>query len=277
MTKSMVDMSVPYSGVPHADVTGFYIGGDTPHIWTTREVNAITTTYRLPIWVRSNPGSYNGILEANSAVAWLLQHGVPKGCALALDFETAVDNDYVHLFDTVTGDAGYKTVLYGSLSTIEQNPTPRGGFWVADWNNKDVLVPGSVATQYESFSDYDLSIVSDSLELWSINPPVNSTPPTTSQNGTDDMLTYLMLNSGLSYLPVPYAGSSQASTVNVRLTAQSQGNVAVWWGRNNAWIELNNQVVGFGGSYHYDVPTDSSVDLFKILSDVPLTASVFVK
>ncbi len=130
--RKMFDASTPPNHIPPSDVVAFYIGGDTPHVWTDAQIKAVPDRWRLPIWVRSNPnGSGEGTAEGEKVVKWLESHHVPKGCAAALDLETAIDNGYVHAFDSVLVNAGYVTAAYGSTSTLFHNGKPSGGYWAA--------------------------------------------------------------------------------------------------------------------------------------------------
>ena len=169
MARRMYDASSPPPD-PHLDVCGFYIGGDTPHVWTDGEIDGQSARWRLPIYVCDNPARRNPTADAGQAVAWMRAHGVPAGCALALDFETAVDAAYVTAFDKVVRSAGWTLLLYGSLSSVTQNPRPSAGYWTASWTGSPHLDPGAAATQYISDTQlgrpYDLSEVSDALVLW---------------------------------------------------------------------------------------------------------------
>lgn len=195
--RTMYDAAWPPAD-PHLDVCAFYIGGDTPHVWTDAEIAGQSARWRLPIYTCDNPGSRNPTNDANSAVAWLRSHSVPLGSALALDYETAVDGAYLTSFDNVVKAAGYKTMVYGSLSYVMQNPRPSAGYWTADWTTQPHLNSGAMATQYISDTQlnksYDLSVVSDSLVLWDTNPPAPPGPAIpkepkmillTGMNGTD--------------------------------------------------------------------------------------------
>ena len=44
MTLAFVDSAFPLTSYPKADGIAFYIGGNTPHVWTAKEVAA--TPYR---------------------------------------------------------------------------------------------------------------------------------------------------------------------------------------------------------------------------------------
>lgn len=175
MTRRLYDASSPPPD-PHLDVCGFYIGGDTPHVWTDAEIAGQSARWRLPIYVTDNPGQRNAAADAGTAVAWLRSHGVPAGSAVALDYETAVDAAYVTAFDGAVRSAGWTVLLYGSLSTVTQNPRPSAGYWTASWTGVPHLDAGAAATQYASDTQlgepYDLSEVSDGLVLWDTRPVV---------------------------------------------------------------------------------------------------------
>jgi hypothetical protein len=165
---------------------GFYIGGDTPHVWSDAEVAALPYRYRLPIFTRSDPdGAAQAQSDAGAAVAWAKAHGQPAGTLIQLDFETAVNAVYVTAFDAIIVAGGYKTVLYGSQSTVQQNPTPSGGFNIANWDGVDDD-PGWTAKQYEDTGDYDLNDFSPSAPLWDMQAKAAPAVATTVQE--DDML-----------------------------------------------------------------------------------------
>lgn len=180
MTRQMYDASTPPAvAPPGCDAVAFYIGGDTPHVWTDAEISRQKMRYRLPIWVRSIPaGLAEGTAEGNAAVAWARAHKQPKGTLIALDYETAVNDVYLAAFDRVVVTAGYLTTLYGSLSTVEHNTKPSGGYWTADWTFQPHLDPGAGETQWtdKGADGTDLSLVSDSAPLWDTQPAPTPTP-----------------------------------------------------------------------------------------------------
>jgi hypothetical protein len=192
VTRTMYDAAYPPPD-PHLDVCAFYIGGDTPHVWSDSEIAAQSARWRLPIYACSNPASRNPTSDSAAAVAWLRAHGVPRGSALALDYETAVDAGYLTTFDKEVVAAGWRVLVYGSLSSVTQNPQPSAGFWTASWTGAAHLDPGAAATQWASDTmlakPYDLSQVADSLVLWDTKLPVPAPGP-----GPD---LYLMENSML--------------------------------------------------------------------------------
>lgn len=180
MTRRLYDASSPPPD-PHLDVCGFYIGGDTPHVWTDAEINAQSARWRLPIYTCDNPGQRDPVADATAACAWMIRHQVPKGSALGLDYETAINAAYVTTFDRVVRGMGWTVLLYGSLSSVVNNPRPSAGYWTASWTTVPHLDNGAAATQYISDTQlgrgYDLSEVTDSLVLWDTRPPAPTPPP----------------------------------------------------------------------------------------------------
>lgn len=174
MTRTLYDAAYPPAD-PRLDVCGFYIGGDTPHVWSDAEIIGQSARWRLPIYTCDNPGSRNASSDAAEAIAWLHAHQVPAGCAVALDYETAVNAAYVTTFDRAIRAAGWTTLLYGSLSTVTQNPRPSAGYWTASWTGRAHLDSGAAATQWASDTQlgkpYDLSEVTDTLVLWDTQAP----------------------------------------------------------------------------------------------------------
>jgi len=253
----------PYNPPSGIDVTAFYIGGDAVHLWTDAEIRNIRTPYALPIYVCDKPALHSGYADGTHAGAWMQSHGIPDGASVGLDLETAVDPAYVSAFSGAVSKFGYRTIPYGSKSSLFQNPKCYG-YWVADYTEHDHLYPGTIITQYYNGPTYDLSEVAPGVALWNINPVED----------TQEMLSMLKLDAGLSYLPVPYVGTNPKS-LSVRLTAQSEGQVDVYWGRGGKWVQVASQAVTYGGSLRIDVPTDGSVDLFKIQSKVPLVGYIF--
>jgi hypothetical protein len=184
MTRQMVDSAFPLKTQPQplADIVLVYSGGDTPHPWSKAEIAAQPNRYRFPCWVRSNPQSVNVVNEVAAFVAWLHDHNVPKGTCVILDLETAVNAVYVSAFNKGLAAAGYKTVKYGSRSTIWKNPQTDGGTFVAwpDHPNEMDTTGDTVAVQYLFHGDYDMSIVlgQAAVPLWDTHPPEPPAPVT---------------------------------------------------------------------------------------------------
>lgn len=161
------DSAYPPSPYPAGfDGWGFYIGGDTPHVWSKAEVDAIPTRLRLPIFTRSNPAGIQVTADTNAAIAQLKIIGAPTSTLVMLDSETSIDPNYVAGFYYGMRNGGYTTIEYGSLSTIFSNRIPDGLYDVAEWTNRNHIVPGSQMTQWESFDAYDVNTALPTLPFW---------------------------------------------------------------------------------------------------------------
>lgn len=176
---------------PLYEVTGGYIGGATPHIWTSEEWDTKARAKRLPIYVPTyfRTGVLTPGTDAIECVNALRPLAVPKGATVGLDFETLIAPSYVESFNAVLTGAGYKVLLYGSSSTVFKNPKPSGGYWVAtregnpDFPGYGKLFPGSVATQYSSGLAYDADIFSADIPFWG-----GYIPPVTANYWTNTMI-----------------------------------------------------------------------------------------
>ncbi len=160
------DASRPPASPPATDGVAFYIGGDTPHIWTVTEVKMQRARYRLPIYVRSNPAAADVLRDVSEAVAQLQHLNAPRGCLVAWDSETSADPHYMlgvfqHLQLT-----GYTLIDYGSQSSVFGNESPDGYYWGADWTNRARIEPGDAGTQFFSGRTYDLSVFRPGLPFW---------------------------------------------------------------------------------------------------------------
>jgi hypothetical protein len=157
-------------------------------VWTDAEIAGQSARWRLPSYVCDNPAQRNAAADAADAVAWLRAHHVPAGSALALDYEEAIDADYVTTFDQVVRAAGWTLLLYGALDFVTQNPRPSAGYWTASWTGEPHMDAVAAATQYASDTQlgigYDLSLVGDALVLWDTQPAAPTPTPTVQE---DDM------------------------------------------------------------------------------------------
>src|SRR5258708_34543951 len=89
--RKRLDASTPPNVIPQSDVVAFYIGGDTPHVWTDAQISAVHDRWRLPIWVRSNPnGSGEGTAEGETVGKWRGSHNASKGVPGALSLRKAM-------------------------------------------------------------------------------------------------------------------------------------------------------------------------------------------
>lgn len=166
----MADQAFPSIPRPPTDVIAFYIGGQTPHVWTWAEIVASPERYRLPIYTRVS--NFDPIYDAAFIVHWLQSHNAPLGITVALDLEASINPQYVATVDTGLMHFGYKLMIYGQNSTIAQNGNPSGGIWGAEWhpNGLPFMISGDMATQYVNDGilgkPWDLSLVSDNVILW---------------------------------------------------------------------------------------------------------------
>lgn len=166
------DAAYPPPHPPVTDGVCIYIGGDTPHVWTMDEIRAQTARYRLPVFVRSNPGTTQADAcgDAAAAIAQLHAIGAPRGCLVAWDTETAADPGYMAAIWALLKLDGYQVLDYGSQSRVFGNTIPDGYYWGADWTGEKHLAAGDVMTQYASFTSYDLDEAVPSLPFWDTTP-----------------------------------------------------------------------------------------------------------
>jgi len=171
MTLTFYDASTPPRAgqEPRTDGVAFYIGGNTPHVWTVPEIGRQGARYRLPIWVRSNPFGTSPATDVRGAVQRLAEIGAPRGSLVALDLETATDPGFVRVFEAGMMDAGaHPVITYGSRSVVHGNEAAR--YWDADWTGQPHISPGSAMTQYVNRPAYDLSLAEPNLPFWDTRP-----------------------------------------------------------------------------------------------------------
>ena len=172
------DAAYPPSSPPDVDGACVYIGGDTPHVWTKAEISAQRARYRLPVFVRSDPGNADWKADGSEAFMQLGLIGCPRGSLVALDMETAIDPDYVLRFTRWLLTGGYPVILYGSDSTVFANRIPDGLYFAADWTGTAHLARGAQMTQYVSYRAWDLDLALPTLPFWDTRPPSRPVPPT---------------------------------------------------------------------------------------------------
>lgn len=163
------DAAFPPASPPPTDVVAFYIGGDTPHVWTAEEIAAQKARYRLPIWVRSNPQNVIVENDVTACVAALKAIGAPRGTCVVLDLETAVAVDYCNAFGWELNANGYSVLPYGSPSTLFKNPR-LDGYWVAGQPSApSPWPPGLIGVQLLQQGPngaWDNDLFVDTLSLW---------------------------------------------------------------------------------------------------------------
>ena len=148
------------------DGVAFYIGGDTPNVWTKEEIDSTSERFRLPIFVRSDPAQANASQDSKTALAYLTMIEAPKHTLVALDSETSIDPNYVAGFYYGMANGGYKTIDYGSVSSVFGNNIPDGYYWGAHWTNRPHIEPGTDMTQWEALGAYDESLALPTLPFW---------------------------------------------------------------------------------------------------------------
>lgn len=240
--RRMYDAAYPPASPPAWEVAAGYLGGDTPHAWTAPEWARQPARWRLPIWTRDNPGNAaQGAMEGAQAAGRARALGMPPtGCAIGLDYELAVDDAYLIAFDTVVRAAGYRTLLYGSLSTVFGNAAPSAGYWVAHYTGVAHLESGSVATQWADDqrlgTDYDASLVADSLVLWDTRPPA---PPTPQENDMPQ------------WLHIPLRDDQKATTILIPA--------------GSAWSAYAHRSAHLGADgYRADAPPDTTPVVLRV-------------
>jgi hypothetical protein len=163
----MADEAFATGKIPpgYSVIAGYLSSPAAYHPWSNSDWAKFGTMKKLPIFVASKATGLAGTgdSDAFSCLEQLYKLGVPKGSAVGLDMETAVDASYVKDFSNALQWAGYRTWVYGSASSVFLNPQPSyGGYWVADYKGIGPFMykhPGVRATQYESGSEYDSSLI----------------------------------------------------------------------------------------------------------------------
>src|SRR5215813_11774933 len=109
-------------------IAGYLSSPAAFHPWTRDNWAKFGKVKKLPIFVASKavPGiTGTGNSDAFACLEQVYKLGVPKGSAVALDMETAVDPGYVTAFSDALNWAGYATWVYGSASSVFGNPQPK--------------------------------------------------------------------------------------------------------------------------------------------------------
>jgi hypothetical protein len=162
------DAAFPPADPPVADVVFTYGGGDTPHVWTSAEIATQPARFRVPIWVRSDPGgTAQAQSDATAFVGYLVEIGCPRGVYTVLDLETAIDPPYVTAFGQAMHDVGWMVSPYGSSSTLFKNPI-LDGYFVAEPGASGIPANCVMCQHTEDAGGgaYDLDWLLPSLKLW---------------------------------------------------------------------------------------------------------------
>ncbi len=187
------DAAFPPPNPPQTDGVAFYIGGDTPHMWTRAEIEATKARYRLPIFVRSHPvDALQAMRDVKAAIAALKSIGAPEGCLVSWDTETAADPAYMRTVFAYLVSAGYKLMDYGSQSALFANQLPTGGYyWGADWTGDKAILAGDAGTQYANDGEFDLDVFKPGLPFWDTHAHTGGTTPPPSNNWQEHMMQQL--------------------------------------------------------------------------------------
>ena len=171
------DAAFPPADPPATDGVCIYIGGDATHVWTAEEIGMQPARYRLPIYVRDNPGDVKAAnADGQEALRALKAIGCPRGSLVAWDMEMAADVAYVQAVFLLLAHYGYKLIIYGSESTVRGNEVPDDLYFGADWTGLPHLHPGDAMTQWVSFQGYDESLAESSLPFWDTQGPPRHPP-----------------------------------------------------------------------------------------------------
>lgn len=275
--RRMYDAATPPANPPAWEVVAGYIGGDTPHVWTLAEWNSQPARWRLPIWTRSNPaGASEGTSEGQAAVAKVKALGMPAGCAIALDLETAVAAAYVTAFDAAVVAGGYKTIEYGSASYVFQNPKTSDGYWDALWNQTAQLSSGADATQFAGDTQlgepWDASLVSDSLVLWDTKPTQPTSVPAVSSalKGYNNMHVDLQLNKLVTFTNPAAVFGGTTHMLFASDFGDATVRVAYFSFHTGNWSVYDYDVSRTGGAVNLSLPGDTnkvSVMVTKLSAD----------
>lgn len=169
------DSSTPPAEYGNLPVYAFYLGGQTPHVWTVEEVRAIPARWGVPIWVNVNPDG-DAAADADAFASQLARYGWSRGVSVSLDTEDTVQEHYIPVFDDGVKARGYTLLHYESKEVQGVNPPTSGGKWTALWDDDPDLPAGSAAHQYASADQagtpWDSSVFSTSIALHELNPIV---------------------------------------------------------------------------------------------------------
>jgi hypothetical protein len=150
----------PYPG---AGAVAGYIGGNTPHVWTTGEWNACNEggkLAQLPIWVGYNEGDPVGHAKDAAAKAtalgWTPNHP-SHWRAIVLDIEAEqLGEPWLQAFGEQLQDEGFLCWPYMSASVLGQDP-PGYSIWLPTFNGVASIpaVHNVVAAQYQPNVHFD--------------------------------------------------------------------------------------------------------------------------
>lgn len=257
----VADASVLPTPLPDVDGFGFYIGGNTPHVWTATEIATLKKNFRylVPIFTRSDPNTTFMHVDAGNIIHACDQIGLPLGDKVVVDMEDAVDTLYVQFVDSQIVEAGFKMVIYGQHSTILRNPKPSGGYWVADWDGVANDDPSWAGKQYTDTGPWDLSEM-DPTDVWDLQSPAPA--DTTSE---DEMANSFkdsqQSNNGVALIAFPAGADTtvEFGTDPKFLMAKPTFTASLMMGSGKTpWVLTGNSPVTLDqtGTYVLRIPAD---------------------
>lgn len=130
-------------------VGGYFHSPNATHGWSEQDWFEIPGP-KLPIYV----AGMNGRADAESALAQCQSLGIEfrKGIYVAYDLETRVDKTCVASFGAVMQHYGFKVLVYGSASTVFDNPQ-LNGYWVADYLQIGPFMHSHMGTRMTQWTD----------------------------------------------------------------------------------------------------------------------------
>ncbi len=134
-----------WNPIGHSFVHGFYVAGDTGHIWTQAEVKLLHTKLNIPYGVaicvppQLWPWKAGIVSELNELCIAAKHWGYPKDCPLVLDIERQTTEEQApNEIGTIIAwwqkwcvDYEYKPIVYGSDNVVTRVPIYTG--WEARW------------------------------------------------------------------------------------------------------------------------------------------------
>jgi hypothetical protein len=178
--------NIPADNLHLPRANAFYLGGNTPHVWTEAQIVRQSNDYRLPIWVYDplRITVEDAQKDAEAAVKALTTLGYPTGKVVILDMETYVNGPYSEAFASALTAAGFKYAPYESEGIAGNHVDPDIGRWYAEWDNDPSTVEaGAFGKQYANpkLTDraYDLSVLTSFEYLWDIKASQKEPDPVT--------------------------------------------------------------------------------------------------
>jgi hypothetical protein len=161
----------PAVAYPNTKAVFGYLGGNAVNVWSLADWLRFQHLVQFPTWVGAGEDSPEA--HGINAVAAMHGRGWRPGDRnrrmIMLDFETEVDPSWIDTFASQIWRGGYQTGVYGSASTIVDNP-PKEGRWIALYNGEKNLpdISGAIGHQFAAdvpweSTQVDLSVVTTGM------------------------------------------------------------------------------------------------------------------